>query len=76
MAIPTGKKPTMFDTTLVALCNKADPDFNQARRRELQYDFGPTGRRFYADPTNAGAYGAGFSSGFSAGFRSPLAGRR
>ena len=76
MAIPTGKKPTMFDTTARALCIKADPDFVRGQSRELQYDFGPTGRRFYRDPRASGAYGAGFSQGFSGGFNSPFAGRR
>lgn len=75
MTIPTGKKPTMFDTTARALCIKADPDFLRDQNRELQYDFGPVGRRFYRDPKQTGAYGYGFSIGFSAGFRSPLAER-
>ena len=76
MAIPTGKKPTMFDTTARALCIKADPDFVRDQSRELQYDFGPQGRRFYRDPRHSGAYGAGFSTGFSTGFNTVLAGRR
>ena len=76
MEIPTGKKPTMFDTTARALYIKADPDFVRDQSRELQYDFGPTGRRFYRDPRASGAYGAGFSQEFSGGFNSPFAGRR
>lgn len=76
MSIPTGKKPTMFETTARALCIKADADFMRDQSRELQYDFGPKGRQFYRDPRKSGAYGAGFSQGFSGGFNSPFAGRR
>lgn len=76
MAIPTGKKPTMFDTTARALCLKADPDFLREQARELQYDFGPTGRRFYRDPRKSGAYGAAFSIDFDSSFDAATAGRR
>ncbi len=48
-----------IDVSWLYLIRQADPDFDRDRRRELAYDFqgGYNGRRFYVNPTIAGAYG-------------------
>ena len=48
-----------IEVSWLYLIRQADPDFDRDRRRELAYDFqgGHNGRRFYVNPTTAGAYG-------------------
>ena len=67
--------PTTIVIPWLTVVLRADPDFNKARTRELEYDFSAPGRYFYGDPTDRGAYGAEFSLDFSADFKTTLAGR-
>jgi len=39
----------------LALVTRADPEFQRAERRQVEYEFS-NDRQFVADPTNRGAY--------------------
>lgn len=54
---PKPQKPTTMQVPVERLIRAVDPDFDRARRRETEYDFGPKGRVFVADPKKRGAYG-------------------
>jgi hypothetical protein len=69
------QKPTTITIPWLTVVLRADPDFNKARTRQLEYDFSAPGRNFYGDPAHRGAYGAEFSRDFSDDFRTVTAGR-
>ena len=68
-------KPTTLVIPVAVLIRRADPEFEQGRRREIEYDFGPKGRVFRVDPSKRGAYGHGFDVGFGPGFDSQYSNR-
>lgn len=45
---------TTLEIPLLSLVVRADPEFERARRREIEYEF--TNRVFRADPATRGAY--------------------
>ncbi len=57
MTAPRYNPPTQVTTLNVpyaALVNRADPDYQRRKRREVEYEF--SGRVFYADPNVRGAF--------------------
>jgi hypothetical protein len=49
-------KVTVIDIPYTTLVNQADPDFQRAKHRELEYPAVGGGRSLYGDPTRRGAY--------------------
>lgn len=47
--------PRVINIPFKALVQRADPDFERARRKVVEYEFS-NGRKFEANPDNRGAY--------------------
>lgn len=47
--------PRSIDRPFKVLVQRADPDFERARRKVVEYEFS-NGRKFEANPDNRGAY--------------------
>lgn len=69
------QKPTTVVVPQIVQIRRVDPDFKTGHVKEIEYDFGPKGRLFTADPVTRGSYGHGFDTGFSAGFDSQISNR-
>lgn len=54
MTAPRYPQPTRLEMPFKVLVIRADPDFERAKRREVQYEF--TGRIFRGDNSRSGAY--------------------
>ena len=64
VAYNEGRTPYV-ETPYLVVVRRNDPDFERARRKQLEYDFSPIGRKFYANPLGVGAYGYQFSDQFN-----------
>lgn len=54
---PKPQKTTTMQVPIERLIRAVDPDHDLAKRRQVEYDFGPKGRVFVGDPKKRGAYG-------------------
>lgn len=57
-----------IETPILVIVRRNDPDFDRLKRKVLEYDFAPEGRRFYANPAGRGAYGYQFNDQFNQQF--------
>lgn len=55
---PKPQRVSNMNIPVAKMIRAVDPDFERAKKREIEYDFGPKGRIFTADPSKRGAYSA------------------
>lgn len=53
---PKPQRVSNMNIPVEKMIRAVDPDFDRAKKREIEYDFGPKGRIFRADPSKRGAY--------------------
>jgi len=53
---PKTPRTTTMVIPVMKVIKEVDPDFERARKSEIEYDFGPKGRVFVANPVKRGAY--------------------
>ena len=72
---PNVPKVSQVEVTWSSVVQRADPDWQRRKFRELYYDFLAPGRYFYANPYETGAYEPkSFSDDFDQGsFAAPKA---